>query len=338
MRHLVGRIRFLPFCALLGALLSACGGSAATPSHPANSAAPSPSASGTLTVYAALTAQNGQLLAQAFEKAYPQVKVNMVTGGTGLLLSRIAAEQRAGGVRADVVLLADPTAMAGLNQEHLLAAYRPPQAKDLPAGMKGSDWVGAFTFNNVIIYHRGMSLPVPQSWTDLERPIYRDAVEIGNPAYSGTTLGLVGYLSQHYGWQYFNTLKQLGATMVASTNTIGEDVASGRVDVGISLDVVARDLKAKGAPVELVWPKDGAVPVPAPVAIVAHHDSPAARQFEDWLLSAQGQATVEKLGYVPVSGTSTLVPQGTPMAQVNWAAIEQQRNTILQTIHRLFGQ
>lgn len=338
MRHPSGRIRFLPLFAMLGGLLSACGGSAARASHPANSATSSASARGTLTVYAALTAQNGQLLAQAFEKAYPEVRVNMVTGGTGLLLSRIAAEQRAGGVRADVVLLADPTAMAGLNQEHLLAAYRPPQASELPAGMKGTDWVGAFTFNNVIIYHRGMSLPVPRSWTDLERPVYRNALEIGNPAYSGTTLGLVGYLSQHYGWQYFNTLKQLGTTMVASTNTIGEDVASGRVDVGISLDVVARDLEAKGAPVELVWPQDGAVPVPAPVAIVANHDSPLARQFEDWLLSSQGQATVEKLGYAPVSGTSSLIPPRTPMAQVNWATVERQRNALLQTIHQLFGQ
>lgn len=337
MRHPSGRIRFLPFFVMFGALLSACGGTAATSSHPAGSAA-SASTSRTLTVYAALTAQNGQLLAQAFEKAYPQVKVNMITGGTGLLLSRIAAEQRAGGVRADVVLLADPTAMAGLSQEHLLAAYRPPQASELPAGMKGTDWVGAFTFNNVIIYHRGMSLPVPRSWTDLERPVYRNAVEIGNPAYSGTTLGLVGYLSQHYGWQYFRTLKQLGATMVASTNTIGEDVAAGRVDVGISLDVVARDLQAKGAPVELVWPQDGAVPVPAPVGIVSHHDSPTARQFENWLLSSQGQAAVEKLGYVPVSGSSSLIPQGTPLAQVNWTTVERQRNTLLETIHQLFGQ
>lgn len=292
---------------------------------------------GTLTVYGALTSSNGKAIADAFESFDPNAKVNMVTAGTGKLITRINAEQQAGGVKADVLLLADPTVMAPLGEQHILSSYTPPQAASLPSSLKGTDWVGAFTFHNVILYHKGMSLPIPKSFKDLTNPAYKGQVELGDPSYSGTTLGMVGYLSNQYGYGYFKTLKQNQATVVSSTNTVGTDVASGRENIGITLDSVANSLVKKGSPVVEVWPADGSVPVPAPVSIVQGKDNALSEAFVNWLLSPAGQKVVASVGLAPALGTSDLVPANAPMANVDWSSIGSQRQSILSQFQAVFG-
>jgi iron(III) transport system substrate-binding protein len=293
--------------------------------------------SGTLTVYGALTTANGQAIAQAFEAYDPKAKVNMVTAGTGKLITRINAEHQAGGVKADVLLLADPTVMDPLRKQDILASYTPPEAAKLPSSLKGTDWVGAFTFHNVILYHKGMSLPAPTSFKDLTKPAYKGQLEMGDPGYSGTTLGMVGYLSSKYGNSYFQSLKQNQATVVSSTNTVGTDVASGREDVGITLDSVANPLVKKGSPVVEVWPSDGAVPVPAPISIVQGKDNSLSEAFVNWMLSPEGQKVVASVGLAPALGASDLVPSNAQMANVDWSTIGSSRQDILTKFKSIFG-
>ncbi|MBV9119475.1 MAG: extracellular solute-binding protein [Chloroflexi bacterium] len=347
---------------LLGGTLAACGGQAAsnssvgststsaaaqtpaslTPVAASNSAAAStsasgqPAASGAITVYGALTEENGDAFARDFQALPGGAKVNMVVGGTGVLLSRIAAEQKAGGVKADVLLLADPTAMAGFQADGLLADYQPKDAAQLPAGMRGPGWNGAFTFNNVILNRKGMASP-PKDWADLKNPAYKGAIEIGDPAPSGTTLSMVDVLSRQLGWDYFRALRGQDARVVASTNTVGTDIAGGQMQVGISLDSVGRDLIKKGSPVEMVWPTSGAIPVPAPVALVKGHDSAMARAFADWLVSPAGQAEAVKLGYAPAYGPSDAIPAGAKQVAVNFDQVAKDRDSTLGTFKSIFG-
>jgi iron(III) transport system substrate-binding protein len=321
-------IIFPAVCITLFALAS-CGGS--------TTSSTAPSAPTSLTVYAALTDANGKQLAKDFESYAPGTNVTVVTGGTGALLTRIKAEKASGTVHADVLLLADPTAMPALADQQILSTYKPANASQLPASFQDAHWSGAFSFNNVIVYHKGMSQPVPQTWQDLSSSTYQHQVELGDPAYSGTTLGMVGYLSQTYSWSYFSSLKKNGAITVQSTNTVGTDVAAGRVNVGITLDSVVRSLIAKGSPIDVVWPTDGAIPVPAPVSIVAGHENALSQKFVDWLFSPKGQAVVVNLGYAPALGTSNLVPANTKLANVDWAQVTKDRNSLLQQFHSIFS-
>ncbi len=322
--------------ALLGAaglLMVVCGASAPSAAK-AQSAFPKQS----LTIYAALTTANGATLTQDFERYDPNANVTMVTGGTGTILSRVAAEQAAGGVHANVIMLADPTSMASLSQEKLLASYVPKGTKNLAKNLKGPGWEAPYLFNNVIIYHKGMSLPIPTSWKDLTKPIYKNEIELGNPSYSGTTLGMVGYLSQTLGWKYFHQLESNGAVSVASTNTVGVDVAAGTKDIGISLDVVARNFESAGSPVGIVWPKDGAVVAPAPVGIVAKNNNATARIFLNWLFSKAGQNAWQRMGYQRAIGQSLLVPAHTKVDNPNWTKIMAQETTILNNFQKIFVQ
>jgi iron(III) transport system substrate-binding protein len=366
----IARSAFLSCVVVLAALVSACGGNAAPASSAATAASPAAStatkpagsapataasasavpaarpaasasaapsaASGTVTVYGALTQENGDAFAKAFEATAPSVKVSMVVAGSGPLMSRIAAEQNAGGVKADVILLADPTAMNGLVASGLIADYAPRDASQLPQSLRGAGWSGAFTFNNLILERTGIATPA-KDWSDLTNQAYKGTLELGDPAASGTTLAMAGTLSQALGWDYFRSLQKLGARVVSSTNTVGTDIAGGQMQVGITLDSVGRDLVKKGSPVEMAWPASGAIPVPAPVGIVKGHDSAAAKAFVDWLISPQGQATSVQLGYAPAYGPSDAVPPGTKTMAVDWDQLAKNRDSILTTFKSIFG-
>ena len=338
------------FVTLLIALaLSGCSAGASQPAAGApNVASPAPSASATapsaaasaspvaghITVYAALTDTNGTALANAFQQANPQSTVDMVTGGTGALITRIESELRSGGIHADVLVLADPTVMGPLRSEGALSAYAPRAAGALQAGLRGDGWTGAFMFNNVILYRDAATAPA--DWSDLTNASYKDKVELGDPSYSGTTLGMVAFLSSTLGWDFFRQLQQNGAKVVQSTNTVGTDIAQGSVDVGISLDSVGRDLGSKGSPVKIVWPTSGAIPVPAPVAIVKGHESPVSQGFLDWLFTDQGQAQLVKLGYAPIRGTSDAVPPNAKQVDVDWTKIAASRDSTIQQFKSIF--
>jgi iron(III) transport system substrate-binding protein len=297
---------------------------------------PNTALTGTITVYGALTQDNADAFAKAFNAVAPNVKASMVAAGSGPLMTRITSEQQAGGVKADIILLADPTAMNGLAQQGVLVDYAPKDAAQLPASLKGPSWYGAFTFNNIILYHKGLANP-PKDWPDLNNQAFKGQIEIGDPSASGTTLAMVGTLSQSLGWDYFRNLQKLGARVVASTNTVGTDIAGGQMQVGITLDSVARPLIKSGSPVEMAWPSSGTVPVPAPVAIVKGHDNAAAKAFVDWLISPAGQATSVQLGYAPAYGPSDAVPAGTKSVAVDWNQLAQNRDTTLNTFKSIFG-
>lgn len=319
--------------------LAACRSNSAAPTSSNATTAAAPTASGNITVYAALTQANGDAMSKAFESAFPQARITMVTGGTGALVTRINTEQQSGGVQADVIFLADPTAMDALATSGVLDSYMPATASSLPQGLTGKDWAGVLTFQNVIMYRKGILNP-PADWADLTKPAYKGKVVIADPSYSGTTFGQVGELSNKFGWTYFQDLKANGARVEQSTNTVGTDIAQGMDDVGITLDSVVRSLISTGAPIAIVWPTSGSIPVPAPVGVSAGAKNPAgAKAFEDWLLSPAGQKEIVSLGYVPaVPGTEAadLIPAGTKQLPVDWNTLGANKDAILKQFHAIF--
>jgi iron(III) transport system substrate-binding protein len=311
---------------------SASGSSGAQP----GSTSPSAQASGSATVYGALTAANGKALADAFHANHPNETVDIVTGGTGALVTRIETEVKAGGVRADALLLADPTVMPQLAKDGVIGDYEPAAASKLPADMVGTGWFGPFNFYNVIVYKTGTT-PVPKDWADLTNPAYKGKIEMGDPSYSGTTLAMAAETPKLAGDDFFTKLKANDVKIVQSTNTVGNDVASGARPIGITLDSVYRPLASKGSAVQIVWPTSGAIPVPAPAALVKGHDSAVAKDFLDWLLTDDGQGELAKLGYTPALGSSGALPAGTKVVSVPFSDLVSQRDSILSAFTKVFG-
>ena len=79
-----------------------------------------------------------------------------------------------------------------------------------------------------------------------------------------------------------------------------KSVASGEKSYGVLVDFMALTAKAKGSPIEFVFPKEGAPAVTEPVAILKTSGNPAAaKAFVDFILSDDGQKLAVSQGYVP---------------------------------------
>jgi len=91
-------------------------------------------------------------------------------------------------------------------------------------------------------------------------------------------------------------------------------VASGERPYGIIVDFMALNAKAKGSPVEFVFPSEGVPAVTEPVAIMSSAKNvPAAKKFIDFILSDEGQKLALEQGYLPAKpsiGRPSWLPEG----------------------------
>ena len=78
-------------------------------------------------------------------------------------------------------------------------------------------------------------------------------------------------------------------------------MAGGERAFGPVVDYMARRAKAKGSPVDYVYPAEGSPIITEPVGIVAREEiRDDAKRFVDFLFSEKGQTLFSEMGYVPV--------------------------------------
>ncbi len=67
---------------------------------------------------------------------------------------------------------------------------------------------------------------------------------------------------------YATKLKDNGVVVEQSNGTVAQKLATGEFVVASVVDFFLRDMKAKGSPVDHVWPREGAILIPTPIGIV----------------------------------------------------------------------
>jgi iron(III) transport system substrate-binding protein len=181
-------------------------------------------------------------------------------------------------------------------------------------------WIGidiymsAFCVNTEIT--KKNNLPMPASWADLTKPVYKGQVVMPNPASSGT-----GYLSvasilqrmgEAEGWKYLDALDKNIAEYTKSGSKPCKDAAAGERAIGVSFEYVALEMKKKGSPVEMVLPKEGSgYEMEANALTKKGAKNPAAKQFLDWAASDEAMALYAKY-FAAVAVAGLPVPEGLP--------------------------
>jgi hypothetical protein len=101
----------------------------------------------------------------------------------------------------------------------------------------------------------------PTSWADLTKPEYKDSIVMPNPASSGTGyLTVAGWLTimgEDAGWKYMDALHQNVAQYLHSGSAPCVQAAKGERLMGIGFDMRGASEKTKGAPIDLIVPKEG---------------------------------------------------------------------------------
>jgi iron(III) transport system substrate-binding protein len=274
-----------------------------------------------------------------FAALTPGVTVRTFRAPTGQLAARIAADERSGGIDADLIWLSDPISMQPLEQEGRLLAWTPVAWAGLQDAYRTSAAFGTRILDMVIVAHQGLAL-MPSDWADLIDPAYADGVAFPDPAFAGSSLGVLGYFAatSGYGLDFYRRLKAAGAVQVQSPGDVVTGVAQGRYAVGITLAEAARTAISAGSPVVTVWPASGAIAVISPIAVVAASRQRAAAQaFVDYVLSAAGQRQIGRTGWQPIRPGSGGPLPGGPQVQPDWSRLYGQQAQLLQEYRAIFG-
>jgi iron(III) transport system substrate-binding protein len=281
----LGRRLILTAAAVLA--LAACGSGGGSESSPGAGADRSPH--GAVTLYTSYNQPEVDALLAAYRKQVPKVTVKVFRAPTGELNARIAAEQRSGGVRGDVLLLSDPLSMQQYAAQGLLRKWTPRDQDAVPAEARSSTFWGVTTSDVVVVHKPGEQIT---SWHDLTQPRFKDAVVLPDPNFAGSAFGALGYfaLNPDYGLAFYRALKANGAVQVAAPGDVVTGVAEGRYQAGMALDFTARAAIASGSPIEVSAPQPGAIRLYAPMAVFkATHNPTAAESFADFLLTKPAQ-------------------------------------------------
>lgn len=220
-----------------------------------------------LTVYTALETDQLKAYTEGFNKAYPNIEITWVRDSTGIITAKILAEKAA--PKADVIMGVAATSMAIFAEEGLLLPFAPagldripPQYRDTanPPRWVGMDvWGATICFNTVEAAKK--NIPKPETWKDLTKPVYKGQVVMPHPASSGTgffdVTAWLQVFGEAEGWKYMDGLHENIAQYMHSGSRPCAAAANGEYVVGISFEYRANREKARGAPVELVFPKEG---------------------------------------------------------------------------------
>ena len=241
-------------------------------------------------------------LKTAFVKKHPDVKVDFQSAGAGKLMAKIAAERESGKIMADVLWTSEVPDFYQLKAQGILLPYIPQDIKAILNPLP--DYDGSFTAVRLgtlgIAYNTRLIKEAPKTWADLQKPAFKGAYGIANPALSGTAYMSVAVLSRAFGWPYFEALRANGAKMGKGSGQVVDDTASGDLVASLAVDYITLDKVDKGATLALVFPPEMLV-IPSPIAIFRNSPNvEAAKKFVDFVLSRDGQVIIANEGTLPV--------------------------------------
>ncbi|GAB3626585.1 phosphonate ABC transporter substrate-binding protein [Pandoraea terrae] len=259
----------------------------------------------TLTVYTAWEVEVMRPYAEAFQKANPDIEIKYVRDSTGVVTAKLMAEKA--NPQADVIAGLAASSLELIKQEGMLMPYSPKgfdqltraySDKETPPSWIGEDvWGATVCFNTVEAQKH--NLPKPTSWEDLTKPIYKGMIVMPNPATSGTGfLDVTAWLQmfgKDGGWKYMDALDNNIVKYTHSGSKPCRDAGSGEYPIGISFEFNAHRTKSAGAPIDLVFPKEGlGYDIEAAGIMKTTKKLDAAKKYMDWLASKEANEMYAK--------------------------------------------
>lgn len=252
-----------------------------------------------LLVYTAVEADELAKFKNAFEKANPDIEIKWVRDSTGIITAKLLAEKA--NPQADIVWGHAATSLLQLAAEGYFQPYAPKGVEKLNPRYvdqqhKPPLWVGQRAYAASVCYNtvegKKKNLPVPTSWEDLTKPVYKGAIVMPNPNSSGTGFLDVSSWVQLWGetkaWKFMDGLHQNIAWYTHSGSKPCKQAAAGEIPIGVSFDYRVVQSIQEGAPLQLVLPKEGLGWELEAFAIVKNTKKlAAARRLADWTISPE---------------------------------------------------
>ncbi|WP_064576947.1 putative 2-aminoethylphosphonate ABC transporter substrate-binding protein [Cupriavidus gilardii] len=252
----------------------------------------------TLTVYTAWEIETLKPYAEGFAKVAPDIELKYVRDSTGVITAKALAEKA--NPQADVIAGLAASSLELLKQEGMLQPYTPKgferltrdySDKATPPSWVGLDvWGATVCFNTIEAKKR--NLPRPETWRDLAKPIYKGMIVMPNPVSSGTGfLDVTAWLQlfgEQEGWKYMDALHENIAQYTHSGSKPCKQAGAGEFPIGISFELRAHKTKAAGAPIDIIFPREGlGYDIEAAAIVKGTRKQEAAQRYLDWLASKE---------------------------------------------------
>ena len=222
--------------------------------------------SGTVVIYSTQTDVDHEVFLEVFNKEYPDVNVEFISGSLGELVARVDAEKE--NPQADVIF-------GGLSQTDgdqyldLLQEYTPKYADQCAVESNGYYTYFAYQYvclikNTEVLNELGVDV---EGYADLLQPELKGHIIQADPSASSsawrqlqTMLYLMGdEFGDEKAWDYQKSLMEnCNGVISTSSSACYKDVYNGEYAVGLTYDNGAISLLMSGADnVEIVWPTEG---------------------------------------------------------------------------------
>lgn len=263
------------------------------------SADPPPKTTEKITVITSYPQEVVSQFERAFEHAYPQYRLEILWRQSRDAMSYLHAQHPPADVywtpsQRNFAVLAKEGAFSKLDIDldglpDFVGGYRiaDPEKYYVATEIAGF----GIAFNPGEFQHLGIS--APQDWKDLALPALHGRVALPIPSKVGYAPMMIDTLLQGYGWDAgWQIVRQIAvnAKLVdAGATFVSEDVGSGRMAAGATIDFFAISAIANGKPLQFVYPEKVGYS-PAHIAIFKESANPdGAKAFATFVLSAEGQ-------------------------------------------------
>lgn len=281
--------------------------------------------SGELVVYSPNSEDIINTIIPKFEKE-TGIKVELISAGTGELIKRIESEKN--NPYADV-LFGGSKAQA-LSYDDLFEVYVSTEDDEIMDGHKNeSGYVTPYIADgSVLLVNTDLIGDIEiNGYEDLLNPELKGKIAAADPGSSSSAfaqltnmlLAMGGDYTSDEGWDYVAALiENLDGKVASGSGAVHKGVADGEYVVGLTYEDPSAGYVRDGAPVEIVYPEEGAVFLGAAMEIVKDaNNMDEAQQFIDFVLSKEAQdAFGTELTNRPLRSDAELGDHMTPMDDI----------------------
>jgi iron(III) transport system substrate-binding protein len=277
---------------------------------------------GSLIVYSVWDIEHLRAVTDAFMKRYPGIRASYWQGRNPEIVTRVLTEFQGGQASVDVIL--SDNAPPVLRAAGAMAAYDTVQKNVLylhdPTLPTVSLQIQALAYNTKKI----KPADLPKSWEDIANPKYKGMIALDDPMRAGPLSSMLAGLKTQWNDdarfnKFLGGLKALKVPVHKSTSAMFRLVISG--EYAICMPALLHDVIEevhKGTPVDYVRTVPPVI-FPRQAGIYAKAPNPnAAKLFAEWLISDEGQKTIDSLGresarndFKSKTSIDTAFPKGT---------------------------
>lgn len=249
-------------------------------------------------------------LADAFEKKYPFIKVEITRGSDPVMLNRIATEKLAGKVLFDVVNSQILPLMYRLN---VIGFHNPLGVEVMNTKYRDANgrWAGLHVDWFVLSYNTKIGKErAPTDWWDLLNAKWKREIGIDPGRYHW-----LGAMMEYFGEEKAEKLMRGLALEEIQWHTghtlLAQLTAAGELSISLTYAHRIEEMRRKGAPIDWVRTTRPIVAGLQKVGLSAASPHPnAGKLLINFLISREGQTVLYKQGYIPAF--PGVLPKGSP--------------------------